>query len=162
MKNEKNIAILKEMVEKVGICMFTTLTADNDFSSRPMGTAKVEEDGSIWFFTNEYSPKSKEISKDNEVSLAYSNPSSNTYIAVNGKAELVDDQARKESYFSAPIKAWFPNGPEDPNLILIKVTPSAAEYWDSNSSKMVVAFKMLKAIVTGSTPDMGENETIKF
>ncbi len=162
MKNEKNIAILKEMVEKVGICMFTTLTADNDFNSRPMGTAKVEEDGSIWFFTNEYSPKSKEISKDNEVSLAYSSPSSNTYIAVSGKAELVDDQVRKEAYFSAPIKAWFPDGPEDPNLILIKVTPSAAEYWDSNSSKMVVAFKMLKAIVTGSTPDLGENETIKF
>lgn len=150
------------MVEKVGICMFTTLTADNEFNSRPMGTAKVEEDGSIWFFTNEYSPKSKEISKDNEVNLAYSSPSSNTYIAVNGKAELVDDQARKEAYFSAPIKAWFPDGPADPNLILIKVTPNAAEYWDSNSSKMVVAFKMLKAIVTGSTPDLGENETIKF
>jgi general stress protein 26 len=162
MKNEKNIAILKEMVEKVGICMFTTLSSTDEFSSRPMGTAKVEEDGSIWFFTNEYSPKSKEISKENEVNLAYSNPSSNTYISVSGKAELVDDQARKESYFSPPIKAWFPDGPQDPALILIKVTPESAEYWDSSSSKMVVAFKMLKAIVTGEKPDMGENEKIKF
>jgi general stress protein 26 len=45
MKNEKNIALLKEMIEDVRICMFTTLSDKDEFSSRPMGTAKVEEDG---------------------------------------------------------------------------------------------------------------------
>ncbi len=162
MKNEKNIAILQEMAEKVRICMFNTFSSDNEFSSRPMATSKIEDDGSIWFFTNEYSLKSKEISKDNEVNLGYSDPSNNTYIYVNGKAELVDDQARKEAYWSPAIKAWFPEGVDDPSLILIKVTPHVAEYWDSNASKMVVAFKMLKAIVTGDTPDVGKHEKIKF
>ncbi len=162
MKKEKNIAILKELAEKVRICMFTTIGSDDQFSSRPMGTAKIEDDGSIWFYTNEYSPKSKEISKENEVNLAFSDPSSNTYISVNGKAELVDDPTRKKEYFNPAVKAWFPDGLEDPALILIKVTPSVAEYWDSSASKMVVAFQMLKAIVTGETPDLGKNETIKF
>lgn len=162
MRNEKNIAILKEMAEKVRICMFNTIGEKYQFSSRPMGTAKIEDDGTIWFFTNEYSLKSKEISKDNEVNLGYSDPSNNTYIYVNGKAELVDDQARKEAYFSPAIKAWFPDGLEDPALILIKVTPNMAEYWDASSSKMVVAFQMLKGIVTGKTPDLGEHEKIKF
>ncbi len=162
MKNEKNIAILQEMAEKVRICMFNTIDADGNFSSRPMGTAKIEDDGSIWFFTNEYSLKTKEISKDNEVNLGYSDPANNTYIYVNGKAELVDDQARKEAYFSPAIKAWFPEGADDPNLILIKVEPSAAEYWDASASKMVVAFKMIKAIVTGDTPDLGKHDTMKF
>jgi general stress protein 26 len=162
MKNEKNIALLKDMIEDVRICMFTTLSDKDEFSSRPMGTAKVEEDGSIWFFTNEYSLKTKEISKENQVTLGYSNPATNTYVAVNGKAELVDDQAKKEAYFSAPIKAWFPDGVEDPRLILIKVEPISAEYWDSNSSKMVVAFNMLKAIVTGSTYDEGTHDKISF
>jgi len=162
MKNEKNIAILKEMAEKVRICMLNTIDSKGSFSSRPMGTAKIEEDGSIWFFTNEYSLKSKEISKDNDVNLGYSDPSSNTYLYVNGKAELVDDQARKEAYFSPFVKAWFPDGASDPNLILIKVTPDVAEYWDASSSKMVVVFNMLKAIVTGSTPDLGEHEKLKF
>ncbi len=162
MKNEKNIAILTEMAEKVRICMFNTIDEKGHIASRPMGTAKIEDDGSIWFFTNEYSPKSKEISKDNEVNLGYSDPNSNTYIYVNGKAELVDDKVRKEAYFSPFIKAWFPDGIDDPSLILIKVTPSIAEYWDSSSSKMVVAFHMLKALVTGDTPDVGKNETITF
>lgn len=161
MKNEKNIAILKEMAEKIRTCMFNTITNEG-FHSRPMGTANIEDDGSIWFFTNEYSPKSKEISKENEVNLGYSDPSNNAYMYVNGKAELVDDQARKKAYFSPFIKAWFPEGLEDPNLILIKVTPSMAEYWDASASKMVVAFQMLKAIVTGDKPDLGEHEKIKF
>lgn len=161
MKNEKNIAILKEMAEKIRICMFNTINADG-FHSRPMATAKIEDDGSLWFFTNEYSPKSKEISKDNEVNLAYSDPANNSYIYINGIAELIDDQTSKESYFSPFVKAWFPDGINDPHLILIKVTPNVAEYWDSNASKMVVAFHVLKAIVTGETPNLGEHEKIKF
>lgn len=162
MENEKNIAILTEMAEKVRICMFNTINQIGQFHSRPMATAKVEDDGSIWFFTNEYSPKSAEISRDNEVNLGYSDPSSNSYIYVNGKAELVDDMAKKKEYFSPPVKAWFPDGVDDPALILIKVTPSVAEYWDSSSSKMVTAFKMLKSIVTGDKPDMGEHDKLTF
>ncbi|MEJ7557665.1 MAG: pyridoxamine 5'-phosphate oxidase family protein [Pedobacter sp.] len=162
MKTEENIALLKKMTEDVRICMFTTLSDTDEFSSRPMGTAKVDEAGSIWFFTNEYSLKTKEISKENQVTLGYSDPSNNTYISVNGKAELVDDQSLKEAYFSPAIKAWFPEGAEDPKLILIKVEPTSAEYWDSSSSKMVVAFNMLKAIVTGTTFDEGKHDKISF
>lgn len=162
MKNEKNIALLKEKIDEVRICMLTTLSLKDEFSSRPMATVKVEEDGSIWFFTNEYSAKSKEISKENEVTLNYSDPSSNTYIYVNGKAELVDDQARKEAYFSPPVKVWFPDGIDDPRLTLLKVTPSIAEYWDSSSSKMVLAFNMLKAFVTGDPYDVGKHDKLNF
>lgn len=162
MKNEKNIDILKTKIEEVRICLFTTLSQKDEFSSRPMATAKVEEDGSIWFFTNEFSLKSKEISKENEVSLGYSDPASNTYVTINGKAELVDDRVRKDAYFSAPVKAWFPDGVDDPRLILIKVTPATAEYWDGSASKIVVAFNMLKAVITGEQYDEGKHDKINF
>ncbi|WP_316803518.1 pyridoxamine 5'-phosphate oxidase family protein [Pedobacter nototheniae] len=162
MKNEKNISILKEMAESVRICMFTTFSANDEFGSRPMGTAKIEDDGSIWFYTNEYSPKSKEISKENNVLLAYSDPSKNTYLTVKGKASIVDDKVRKEAYWSPFIKAWFPDGIEDPRLILIKITPEEAEYWDASSSKLVVLFSTLKALVTGEQPDLGKHDTMKF
>jgi hypothetical protein len=36
----------------------------------------------------------------------------------------------------------------------VRVLPHAAEYWDSNDSKMVRLFAMAKAAVTGSTPDV--------
>jgi len=162
MKNEKNIAILKEMIEDVRTCMFVTFSSDDEFGSRPMGTAKIEDDGSVWFFTNEYSLKSSEISKDKNVLLNYSDPGKNTYLTVKGKAELIDDQVRKEAYFSPFVKAWFPDGIEDPRLILIRVEPEEAEYWDASSSKLVVLFSLIKGIVTGDTPDLGKHDTMKF
>jgi general stress protein 26 len=162
MDTEKNVKLLKEKIEDVRICMFTTLSLNDEFSSRPMATANVADDGSIWFFTNEFSLKSKEISKGNRVILAYSNPSNNTYMYVNGKAELVEDTEKRNAYFSIMVKAWFPKGLEDPGLALIKVTPDVAEYWDSKSSKMVVAFNMLQAIVTGDKYDEGQHKKLKF
>lgn len=161
MKNEKNIALLKEMTENVRICMFTTVSLKDELSARPMATVKVEDDGSIWFFSNEYDLKSKEISKENEVMLAYSDPAKNTFITVNGKAKLINDQVRKEAYFSPAVKAWFPDGLEDPRLILISVEPETAEYWEG-TSKVVVAFNMLKAIVTGDEYDAGKHDKINF
>lgn len=162
MDTEKNIKLLKEKIEDVRICMFTTLSLSDEFSSRPMATANVEDDGSIWFFTNEYSLKNAEISKENRVMLVYSNPSNNTYMYVNGKAELVENVEKRSAYFSIMVKAWFPKGLEDPGLALIKVTPDVAEYWDSSSSKMVVAFNMLQAIVTGDKYDEGQHKKLKF
>jgi len=161
MDTEKNVKLLKEKIEDVRICMFTTLSLNNEFSSRPMATANVEDDGSIWFFTNEYSLKNPEIFKE-RVMLVYSNPSNNTYMYVNGKAQLVEDIKKRSAYFSIMVKAWFPKGLEDPGLALIKVTPDVAEYWDSNSSKMVVAFNMLQAIVTGDKYDEGQHKKLKF
>jgi len=161
MDTEKNVKLLKEKIEDVRICMFTTLSLNDEFSSRPMATANVEDDGSIWFFTNEYSLKNPEIFKE-RVMLVYSNPSNNTYMYVNGKAQLVEDIKKRSAYFSIMVKAWFPKGLEDPGLALIKVTPDVAEYWDSNSSKMVVAFNMLQAIVTGDKYDEGQHKKLKF
>ena len=99
MDNEENVKLLKEKIEDVRICMFTTLSLNDELSSRPMATANVEDDGSIWFFTNEYSLKNTEISKNNRVMLAYSNPSNNTYMYVNGKAELVEDADKRSPIF---------------------------------------------------------------
>jgi hypothetical protein len=54
-------------------------------------------------------------------------------------------------------KAWFPEGKDDPNLVVLKVTTDEAAYWDSTSSKMVVFFSMIKAVLTGTTPEGGDH-----
>ena len=58
------------------------------------------------------------------------------------------DEAKKQiqELWNPILKAWFPLGMDDPKLCLIKVTTEDAHYWNSHSSKMVVYFKMLKAI----------------
>ncbi len=145
----EQVKYLKDKIEDVRVAMLVTVNAKHEIHSRPMGTAHVDEDGNIWFFTNEYSSKVDEISHENKVVVTYANSNNSTYLCIKGTAELVDDRAKMEEYWNPIIKAFFPAGIDDPKLTLMKIDTEEAEYWDSNSSKMVVAFQMLKAAVTG-------------
>jgi len=163
MKNEhnQNVEKLIEMVKDVRICMLITneKNAEN-LSGRPMSIAKIDEDGAMWFFTKESSYKVDEIEENKKVSIAITNESSNNYLMIHGIATLVNDKTKMAALWSSIMKAWFPLGLEDPDMALIKVVPNEVNYWDSSSSKMVVLFNMLKAIITGKEYEEGEHGKI--
>jgi general stress protein 26 len=140
---EEHVHFLKGKVDNIRTAMLTTFTTAKGFHARPMGTADIDADGNIWFFTNEYSAKAKEISMDNKVGVTYADAGTNTYLSIKGRAILVDDR-------------------DDPKLILLKVETTDLEYWDSNSSKIVVLFNMLKANLLGKQYDEGEHGKVKL
>lgn len=148
---------LNELLSEVKVCMFATVKDDYTVHSRPMQTIQADADGTLWFFTNEFSGKVKEISKDNTVYLMYADPSKNTYVHLKGKCEIVDDKEKMKELWSPMVKAWFPKGLEDPALALLSVQTEEASYWDGPSSKLVVLYEMVKSIATGDTPDTGES-----
>ena len=153
----ESLKYLQDKINEVRTAMLTTYSTEKGFHSRPMGTADVDVNGNIWFFTNEYSPKASEISVENTVSLTYSDPKNHTYLSIVAEAALVDDKAKMKDLWNPFIKAFFPEGVDDPKLTLIKLTPTDAEYWDSSSSSMVVLFNILKAAVTGKQYDEGKH-----
>lgn len=160
---EKEIKIEKEalkklqkLVNEVRIAMMCTLTDDGKIMSRPMSTARIDDQGAIWFFTNDSSAKARQIQHQYEVVLCYSKPGSNTYATVHGTARIVEDQHKIEDLWNPLLKAWFPAGKDDPNLALICVDPYHAEYWDDNSSRMVTFLKIAAASVTGGSYQSGE------
>jgi len=165
MKQEQNQNIEKliEMVKDSRTCMLITneKTAEN-LSGRPMIISKIDDDGTIWFFTKESSYKVDEIEESKKVSIAITNESSNNYLMIHGSATLVKDKTKMKELWSSLLKAWFPLGLEDPDMILIKVTPHEVNYCDGSSSKMVVLFNMLKAIVTGKEFEQGEHGKINL
>jgi general stress protein 26 len=156
----ESLKYLQDKIKEVRTAMLTTYNPDKGFSSRPMGTADVDDEGNIWFFTNEYSSKVSDISVENTISLTYSDPKNHTYLSIVAEASLVDDKAKMKELWNPFIQAFFPKGLDDPKLTLIKLKPSDAEYWDSSSSSMVVLFNMLKATVTGKQYDEGKHGKI--
>ncbi len=151
------------MVKDVRICMLITNDNDAEHSfGRPMAVNKVEEDGAMWFFTQASSYKADEIAQSKKVAIVIANESSNNYLMIHGTADLVNGKMKMKELWSLIMKAWFPVGLDDPDMTLIKVTPTEVNYWDSSSSKMVVLFNMLKAIVTGKEYAEGEHGTISL
>lgn len=149
-EHNQNVEKLIEMVKGVRVCMLITNEQNTEnLSGRPMSISQIDDDGNIWFFTKASSYKVNEIEESKKVSIAITNESNNNYLMIHGAATLVNDKSKMKVLWSSILKAWFPLGLEDPDMTLIKVTPGEVNYWDSSSSKMIVLFNMLKAIVTG-------------
>ena len=156
---KNSIEKIRKLTEDIDFCMLTTIDAGH-MRSRPMSTQQTDFDGDLWFFTDDNTHKIDEIAKDNRVCAAYAKPASDTYVSISGRAEVVRDPAKMEELWSPILKAWFPDGLEDPHLCLLKVTAEQAEYWDSPSGKLVQLFGFVKAIATGEEADWGENKKV--
>jgi general stress protein 26 len=156
LQSTEAIKKLKSLVEDIRFCMYTTYE-NGKIESRPMTTLEVDEEGNAWFFTNKNTELGKDTGSGEDVTLIYSHPGDNTYLSVTGHATIVEDDQKKEELWSPLSKAWFPQGKEDPNLVILKVTTEEAAYWDSPSSKMVVFVSLIKAAVTGHPSDQGEH-----
>jgi general stress protein 26 len=156
LKDTEAIDKLKSLGEDIRFCMYTTYGNDR-IDSRPMTTLEIDDSGNAWFFTSRNTDIGKETNWEENVTLIYADPKNSSYMSVAGKASLVHDEQKKEELWNPMTKAWFPGGKDDPNLVVLKVTTEEAAYWDSNSSRMVVFFSMIKAAVTGTTPDGGDH-----
>ena len=158
---QSSIEKIRDLTEGIDFCMLTTIDGGH-LRSRPMSTQKFEFDGDLWFFTDDNTHKIEEIEKDNRVCVAYSKPTENVYLSISGAAKVVKDRAKIEELWSPILKAWFPDGLDDPSLCLLKVEVEQAEYWDAPSSKIVQLFQMAKALATGQEADYGENKKIEL
>ncbi len=150
----------KELVDHQRICMFLTETPNWTEASGPMSTQKVCDQGNFWFLSARSSQKNKAIATDPRVRLLYANTSANEYLSVAGKAEIIDDMAKKKELWNPIAKAWFPDGVDDKELTVVKVKPDQGHYWDTKSGKLVSTMKILAAAVTGNAPDAGVEGTI--
>jgi general stress protein 26 len=153
---------LDEMIKEIDFAMLTTVAEDGSLHSRPMSTQRAEFDGNLWFFTRASAPKVGEVEREQHVCVSYAKPESQSYVSVSGRATVVRDRAKIAELWSPELKAWFPDGPEDPDLALLKVAVERAEYWDSPSSAVAHAISFVKAMVTGQPADPGENEKIEL
>lgn len=154
---------LYELIKDVRIAMMTSVESDGSLHSRPMYSHKADEAGDLWFFTHGRTPKVGELAKDSQVNLAYSNPDDQTYVSVSGKAEIVREQAKIKELWSEGLRTWFPKGPDDPDIALIRVHPHGGEYWDQPSRTIVQLYGYVKARVTGEPPyELGDQKKVSL
>ena len=162
-QQDQDTTKLWSMIRDIRICMMTTMDADGTLRSRPMGnvqTGQTEFDGVLWFFTRASAHKNFEIAEHKQINLAYASPGDRHYVSVSGRASLVRDKNKAEQLWGDPVRAWFPNGKDDPEIALVRVRPERAEYWDSPSSTIVHMYGYAKAALTGKPPHPGDNAKV--
>jgi general stress protein 26 len=147
-----------ELIKGERFGFLTTVMKDGRLSSRPMTLQEVEFDGDLWFFAERDSNPVRHIEDSPQVNVGVG--SGGTWVSLSGDAIVVEDVARKRELWNSAVEAWFPQGPDDESVVLLKVQAEFAEYWDSPGGRLATAFSFVKAKVTGERIDAGENEKV--
>ncbi|MBC7411879.1 MAG: pyridoxamine 5'-phosphate oxidase family protein [Bacteroidia bacterium] len=163
LNNKEAIDKLKSLVDDIETCLFcTNLKTDDGSTCRPMSAIKVCDEGNIWFFSEKNSDKNKDIATDKKVQLFFSHPQKSSYLVINGEAEVILDKIIIEELWTPITKIWFKDGKNDPNISLIKVTPTNAYYWDTDGNRMINFLKILASVVTGTNLVTGNKGALEI
>ena len=143
------------MIKDIRICTMVTQCHDGQMCARPMAARQDDFKGTLWFFTKAGSKKVQQIQSNEHVLLAYAEPNSQEYVNLSGTADIIHDRNRIHALWTETMRAWFPDGPDTPEIALIRVIPESAEYWDAASGLFVQAFGFVRALMGGRS--LGES-----
>jgi len=147
---------IESLIAEIPIAMLVTTGEDGSFDSRPMAIHIKNFDGSVWFLTPKASGKVHEIKNDSHATLVFSDAANAKYVSAKGRAYVNQDRAKIHELWNSMYKAWFPAGEDDPNIAVLRVDITEADYWEASSSKIVRGIKYLAAAATGGAVDVGE------
>lgn len=153
---------VKKVAELLGderIGMLTTSAPDGTLTSRPMAVQEVDPGGDVWLFADKGSGKLDAIATHPQVNFAMSTAS--TWVSLAGRAEVVEDAAKKRELWNAGADAWFPDGQDDPDIVLVKIDGESAEYWDTPGGRISTLLSFAKTRIAGE-PRKDENARVEL
>jgi general stress protein 26 len=148
---------IADLIQGIRIAMFNTMAPDGRISSRPMAVQDVPFYGSLWFLANIQSEKIDEIEGDRHVTLTFAEPNDSKYITLKGRASYSQDKQKIHELWNTWYTAWFPEGENDPDIAVLRVDVTEADYWEATSSKLVLGMKYIAAAASGGSVPVGES-----
>lgn len=147
----------QELIKEFNTAMLVTRGEGDRIEARPMSIADVEETNDLWFITSSETRKVDEIRDDSRVQVVCQDEQ-DKYLSVGGTARVVKDRAKIAELWKEPYKTWFPDGKDDPRLVLINFRPQDGEYWDNRgANKVKLLIDAVRAYATGDRPRSGDD-----
>jgi general stress protein 26 len=148
-----------DIIEQAGAGMLTTRFAGG-LRARPLEPRPDRQAELIWFVTDVRGLKDDEIQAHAEVCLVIVNARAKAYLSISGRAQVLRDPAQAAAIWKKTDDVWWPGGPDDPNVRVLRLEPQTAELWDGPASAAVAAFEFAKARMTGEKPNLGEKRKV--
>lgn len=156
--NDEHRETLDRLLKKSRTTMFTTIKEDGTMVSRPMTIQEVSDDYELLFITQARTDVARE-SDGRAVNLSIA--SDDYWVSISGTARVAEEPETKKRLWNSFNDAYTDGGPENPDNVVIRVSPDSAEYWDTPGG-LGVLLGVLKAKVTGGKPDSGESGTVEL
>lgn len=137
-------AHIHNIIEEVKICMCCIKEQKKATKVRPVGTSRMNDDGSIWFLCNKEHYEDNPIKTGSLVELIYSEPGQSHLLTVYGASVVERNHKMVRLLWGPQVNEWF-TGKDDPNILLIKIIPAEAYYWDTTLEHMVALVRLAAA-----------------
>ena len=136
---------LREALDGLRFAMVGTADPQTDqWHSRPLTLA--EHDGSILRFlaTTESEWVSHLDEKHSPAGVTFSDPAKNVYVALQGRATVVNDRSAIARLWSVGAAAFL-DDKDDPNVRVLEVLVEQGEFWDGPSGRVGGLLSVAKA-----------------
>lgn len=120
------------------------------------------EDGKIWFLTARGTDPAKAAEAGEATHLVVANDGEGIYADIHGKLSVSQDRDVLDEVWSPMAKIWFDKGKDDPDLVLMCLTPDNAEVWLGPESGLEGIISLVKARFGGDVDELGEHFTLDF
>jgi general stress protein 26 len=159
MDEHSNLKRVWDIIESVGVCMLTT-QAGGRLRARPVEPRPDPKSGVIFVVTDVRSAKQEEIEAKPDVNLVFIDAKAKAYLSITARACVTKDICTLEEVWRLTDSVWWPGGPTDSNLCLLRIEPQTGELWDGPASTAVLVFEFAKAFATGTQPALGQNRKV--
>ncbi|HEX7351155.1 pyridoxamine 5'-phosphate oxidase family protein [Brachybacterium sp.] len=150
----------QDVVQKLrdtDLVMLTTALPDGKLLSHPMAIQGVSEEADVWFFVSLSGGQAEALRSGPEVNLAVAEAGS--WLSVAGRAAFVEDRSVVEQLWTDSAEAYFPGGAEDPDLGLLRVSGTSAQFWGLPGGRVAGLAQIVKAKVSGEQAPGGTGTT---
>ncbi len=144
---------LQDLLKGYSIALLTTVGEDGHFHTRPMAMQHRDLSDGLWFATSEETEKVHDLARNPHCGVAFHEAAfGSTYLSLSGSAELIRDRSLIRRMWDHAWDPWFPGGPGQQDVLLIKVTPEHAEYVHPKTGRLQVLFTLAKRLLTRAHP----------
>jgi general stress protein 26 len=158
MQDTESISKVTDIINDSRIGMLATINENGALVSRPLAVQDVKDDGDMWFFTSAGSSQVAHVRANPAVNVSFGK--NTEWVSVAGTAEVVTDRQKIHDMWNQAVEAWFPDGPETPEVVLLHVDSDSAEYWTSPGGTAATVLQWVKSKVTHSRMSVGESGTV--
>ena len=118
------LAAARETIAEMPVCWLATRSLEGGTNARAVSSSAGPAGCDEWsrrFLVRRSSRKVAEIRAAPSVTLAFQHPSGDRYVALGGRATIIDDVAEMRSLWPGDLDGQFPPGFADANMIVIRV-----------------------------------------
>jgi len=123
---------------------------------QPMTAFCDKERGAVWFFTRRTTDLARLTGEGHEAQFCIMARDQEFQASIMGPLAPDHDRAKIRAFWNPIVSAWFPDGRDDPELTLLKLSPLNAQVWIMRGGPLHFAFEILHANLTHTEPRLGE------